>query len=67
MTDHLLGTKFTTRGKVKHECTVTDVLRTYNSAGELVRTRYVAIHEFMGQTVVDHDVCPTTIAMGKID
>lgn len=43
-------------------CTVTDVLRTYNSAGELVRIRYVAQHTFLGQTVTDSDVLDTTIA-----
>lgn len=59
-----IGTQYLTRGKHPRLCTVTDVLRTYNSAGELVRLRYVATHEFMGQTLTDSDVCDTTIAMG---
>ena len=47
-------------------CTVVDVLKTYNKAGELVKTRYVSEHEFLGQTVVDRDVCETTILRGEV-
>ena len=65
MTDHPIGTKFKTRGKCPRECTVTDILKTYNHAGDLVSTRYVATHEFMGRAVAEHDICATTIAMGK--
>ena len=65
MTDHPIGTKFKTRGKAPRECIVTDILKTYNSAGNLVSTRYIASHEFMGQAIVSHDVCASTIAMGK--
>lgn len=61
-----IGQTFTTRGKSPRECTVIDILRTYNSAGEMVRLRYVATHTFMGQTVTDSDVCETTIAMGAV-
>ena len=64
MTQFSIGTQFKSRGKHPRICTVTDILRTYNSAGELVKTRYVAEHEFLGRTVTDHDVCETTIAMG---
>jgi hypothetical protein len=35
-----------------------------NSAGEVVKVYYQATHEFMGQTVTEHEVCDTTIAMG---
>ena len=35
-----------------------------NAKNELVSIRYVATHEFMGQTVTDHDVCEATIARG---
>ncbi len=66
MTDHPIGTKFKTRGKCPHECTVTDIHKTYNHAGNLVSTRYVASHKFMGQTVVEHEISTTSIAMGKI-
>jgi hypothetical protein len=61
-----IGTKFHTRGKVKRLCTVIDIYRTYNEAGELVKIRYVATHEFMGQTVTDYDVVEVTIAMGEV-
>ena len=59
-----IGTVFKTRGKNPRVCTVVDILKTYNSANELVRIRYVATHTLMGKTVTDHDVCRTTIAMG---
>ena len=61
-----IGTKFKTRGKVQHICTVVDILKTYNSKGELVQVRYVATHEFMGQTVTERDVVGATIAMGEL-
>jgi hypothetical protein len=59
-----IGTEFRTRGKAPKLCTVIDILRTFNSSGELVRVRYVATHELIGQTVTDSDVLETTIAMG---
>lgn len=61
-----IGTQYETRGKVKRLCTVIDILRTYNIAGELVSIRYVASHDFMGQTVLNRDVVETTIAMGLV-
>lgn len=61
-----IGQQFKTRGKAPRLCTITDVLRTYNSADELVSLRYVATHEFMGQTLTSRDVCDTTIAMGLV-
>jgi hypothetical protein len=57
-----VGTQFYSTGKHPRLCTVTDIWRTYNQAGELVRLRYVATHEFMGQTLTDRDVLETTIA-----
>lgn len=66
MIDYPIGTKFKTGGKAPRLCTVTDILKTYNSAGELVKTRYVAVHEFCGQQVADADVCAVTIARGLI-
>ncbi len=59
-----IGTTFKTGGKYPHLCTVVDIHRTYNDAGELVKIRYVATHEFMGQVVRDQDVVDTTIAKG---
>ena len=59
-----IGTKYRTRGKHPRECIVTDILYTYNSKGSLVKIRYVASHEFLGQKMTDNDVLWTTIAMG---
>jgi hypothetical protein len=64
--EYPIGTKFQTRGKHPRKCTVTDILKTYNSKGEHVRTRYVAQHELVGQIVTDYDVAATTIAMGLL-
>ena len=62
--DHPIGTQYTTRGKRPDLCTVTDILKTYNNGGELVKTSYVSTHQFLGQTVMNHDVCAVTIARG---
>lgn len=63
---HAIGTRFKTRGKHPRDCTVVDVLRTFNSMSELVKVRYVATHEFAGQTVTDRDVVAVTIARGLV-
>lgn len=62
-----IGTQFKTRHKVPRHCEVVDILRTYNQANELISIRYVATHEFLGQTVTDSDVVETTITMGLIE
>jgi len=65
-----IGTKFIKqRGKVKNDRieTVTDILKTYNSAGEHIKTRYVAEHDFLGQKVTDRDVLGVTIQKGLIE
>ena len=61
---YYFGTRFKKRHKVPRYCIVVDILKTYNYAGELAFFRYVATHEFMGQTVTDKDVVETTIDMG---
>ena len=62
-----VGTQFIRRGTKRRDVeTVTDIYKTYNLAGELVKERYVATHEFMGQTVTDCDVVAPTIQMGVI-
>jgi hypothetical protein len=66
-TIYTIGTKFKTRGKYPKECTVIDILKTYNSKNELVSIRYVSVHTFLGQQVIDKDVPATTIAMGLIN
>ena len=60
------GTTYKTRGKAPRLCTVVDRLNTYNIKGELVSTRYVSTHEFLGQTVTNSDVVVTTIQMGLV-
>jgi len=66
-----IGTQFIKqRGKLTNKErveTVTDILKTYNSVGELVKTRYVAEHDFLGQKVTDRDVCLITIVKGLIE
>ena len=64
MDDYPIGTKFKTRGKHPRVCTVVDIWKTYNCEGLLVKTRYVATHEFCGDTITERDVVATTIAMG---
>lgn len=59
-----IGQKFMTRGKHPKFAQVVDVLRTYNSAGELVKISYVTKHSFLGQIITDHDTYETTITMG---
>jgi hypothetical protein len=59
-----IGTQYMEGYKNKKLCTVTDILKTYNSKGDFVKLRYVATHEFCGQAVTDYDVNQTTIARG---
>lgn len=61
-----IGTQYTSRGKVKRVCTVVDQLTVTNAAGEVVKTYYKSSHEFMGQTIYEHEVCTTTIARNLI-
>lgn len=62
--EYPIGTKFKTRHKHPRHGTVIDILKTYNSEGQLVSVRYVSTYEVAGQTVTDNDVVATTIAMG---
>lgn len=61
-----IGQQFKSRGKHPLLCTITDVLKTYNSRGELVKVRYVATHDVLGQVVTDYDVCETSISRGLV-
>jgi len=65
--ENLIGVVYKTRGKHPKICTVVDRLDTYNSKGELVKTRYISEHDFLGQTVTDYDVGRTTILMNKLE
>ena len=51
-------------GKAANLCTITDVHTTRNLTGEVVKTRYVATHQFLGQTVTDTDIVAVTVARG---
>lgn len=62
----VIGTQFMKPGRAPRKCTVTDIYKTYNAAGQLVQTRYVATHEFMGQTVTERDIPAVTIQRGFI-
>lgn len=60
-----IGQKYIPVGdKNKAIHTVVDIHTTMNSAGEVVRLRYVSTHEFCGQMVTDYDVSDTRIARG---
>jgi hypothetical protein len=66
MTEYAIGTQYLTRNREPRLCTVVDVWKTFNAAGELVEVSYVAEHVFMGQRLTERDVCATTIAMGLV-
>ena len=59
-----IGDKFTPKGKVKRECTITDIARTFTENGNMV-IRYAASHDFMGQKISD-TYSETTIARGRM-
>lgn len=54
-----IGTKFYRRNGTI--ATVVDVLKTFNSANELVETRYLCEHDFMGQKVKHKEVAVTIL------
>ena len=61
--EYAIGTQYLDRAN--RLCRVTDIHKTYSTlSGELVKTRYVSVHTMMGQTVTDHDVVATSIAIG---
>jgi len=65
-TEYPIGTQYKTRDKRADLCTVTDILKTYNSKGELVKTYYVSTHDFCGQAVTNYEVPAVSIARGLI-
>lgn len=62
-----IGQKFMTSGKNPRIATVTDILKTYNSAGEMVKLRYVAQYPSALNVITDYDVNETSIAMRAIN
>ena len=63
----MIGKQYLTRGKAPRLCTVIDKHTTTNSAGEVVKVRYVSVHEFLGQKVVNEDVISVTIQRGEVN
>ena len=59
-----IGTQYMPMRKNTYVCTITDIHKTYNNNGDLVKTSYVATHDYCGQTITDNDVIETTIARG---
>jgi hypothetical protein len=61
---YTIGTQYLSHGKHPVLCTISDILTTFNSKGDLVSTRYEAIHLFLGQTVSETNIVAPTIAKG---
>lgn len=61
-----IGQKYIPAGRHGKECTVIDILKTYNSKNELVTVRYISTHEYLGQTIINYDVCDSTIFRGAL-
>ena len=59
-----IGTKYLPMGKHAKVCTITECFKTYDSKGNLVKISYQSTHDFLGQAVINNDVCATTIARG---
>ena len=62
-----IGTLYLSRGKHKRLCKVIDYHVTTNLTGEIVRRRYVATNECLGQIVTDADVPESSVAMGVFE
>lgn len=62
-----IGTQYRPIGRRNsYVCTVTDILTTRNTTGDIVDIRYESEHAFAGQMVKARDVIETTIARGLI-
>ena len=61
-----IGTQYKPVGKHTKVTTVIDQLTLTDSKGEILRVSYLTQHEFLGQTITNHDVCDTTIARGLL-
>ncbi len=66
MNEIKIGQRFKAPGKHPRICTVTDIYKTYNAAGELIKITYIATHDFAGQTITDRDIPGATIIRGLI-
>lgn len=62
-----IGTQYEIKTKARRDVyIVEDQLTVTNSKGEIVKEYYICSHIFMGQKVMDHDVCDTLIARNLI-
>ena len=62
--DIKIGLKFipnTGKRKDKKIHTIEDIYNTYNSKNELIKTRYVVSHDYIGQKLTNYDTCIVTI------
>ena len=60
-----IGTQYLPMGRKNAKvCTITECFKTYDSKGNLVKISYQSKHDFLGQAVINNDVCATTIARG---
>lgn len=65
ITTYPIGTKYLPMGRKNAKvCTITEGFKTFDSKGNLVKISYQSQHDFMGQVVINNDVCETTIARG---
>jgi len=64
---YTIGTRFIRNGdKHKRIYTIIDYYITTNHAGEVVKSRYVAGYEMLGQILIDPDITQTTIDKATI-
>ena len=64
--DIKIGVKFLSSGKNKRVCEVVDILTTYNSKKELIKTTYIEEHLFCGQTLKS-EVVAVSVQRGNLD
>lgn len=64
--DIKIGVQFLSSGKNKRVCTVIDILKTYNSKNELIKTSYIEQHDFCGQTLKS-EVVSVSVQRGNFD
>lgn len=62
-----IGTRFIRyNGTRKDVETIVDILTTRNHVGGIVKVRYVAVHEFLNNEVIDSEIPEATIARSEI-
>lgn len=61
-----IGTKYTTGGKHPRIATITGQHTTIDQDGNVVRERYVSVHEFLNRVIQETDIPDTTVARGLL-